>query len=130
VAQPGSPGGGQPLPPTGAPTTDEATAALDDKLGSSTGEFDQRMHEELQRLAAEAAAREGGGGPPAGRDSIPGTGPGAGGATGETTSGGGSTATGEEGGGTSGAVGGSGPGTTGSTDLPPDVGDGSKKSAE
>jgi hypothetical protein len=116
------PAGGQP-PGGGASTGDEAAAALEGELDSATNEFDQRMREELQRLAAEAAAREGRPGSAGGGGSTGGTGEGSGST--EDSGGGGSRAGAEEGDETSGAVGGSGPGATGSSEIPPDVGDGS-----
>jgi hypothetical protein len=116
--------GGKP-PQGGASTGDEAAAALEGELDSSSGEFDQRMREELQRLAAEAAAREGRTGSGGSGDSAGGAGEGTSGSAEESGGGGGSRTGAEEGDETSGAVGGSGPGATGSSEIPPDVGDGS-----
>jgi hypothetical protein len=77
------------------------------------------MREELQRLAAEAAARESGGGAPVGGGAMPGGGSGGGSASGEESS-----PSGSEGDQSSGEAGGSGPGASGSEPVPPDVGDG------
>jgi hypothetical protein len=122
----GLPGG---QPPAGSPATDSETAAvLDRQLGGSLEEFDQRMRQEMERLAEETtdAEREGsqgtGGGTGSGSGSSGGT---AGESTpsGETDSGGARGGT-EEGGDSAGSVGGSGPGGTGSDRVPADVGDG------
>lgn len=121
---PGS-GSGTPPPPGGSATADEAASVLDGELDAASREFDRKMREELQRLAAEAATRESGGGSPGGGGATTGTGTGRDGSAGEPTSGEGSSPAGQEGDQTSGEVGGSGPGGEGPSEVPDDVGDGS-----
>jgi hypothetical protein len=104
-------------PPAGSPTTgSEAAAALDKKLDGALEEFDQKMREEMQRLAEETAAAE----RTADNADVDGDAP-------SEMSGGTGEAGGEEeeGGDSGGSVGGSGPGGSGSDRIPPDVGDGS-----
>jgi hypothetical protein len=121
--QAGSSGGGLSPPDGSPPTVDEATAELDERLRESSGKFDQQMREELQRLAAEAAARESDEGITAGGGSTPTSGSGDGRAGG-SDSGAESRRSGAEGDQSSGEVGGSGPEASGSAPVPPDVGDG------
>lgn len=116
-------GGGQPPPGGGAATADEATNALDGRLRDSSEKFDQKMREELQRLAAEAAARENDGSAPAGDGTTPSSGSGDG-TAGGSDSGGGSSSSEAEGEQGSGEVGGSRAGVSSSGPVPPDVGDG------
>jgi hypothetical protein len=128
-AGPTPPSGGQ--APAGSPATgSEAAAALDHELEGALREFDQRMREEMERLAEETtdAERSGsrssggqagyeggaGGGSPGGSPRQ-GEGEARGDAGGET----------RDGSDSGGEVGGSGPGGAGSSRVPADVGDGS-----
>jgi hypothetical protein len=117
--------------PSGSPATGSETAAgLDRELEGALEEFDQRMREEMERLAEETTDAERSGSRSSGGDagSYPegSTDGGSSGGSSREGEAGGETSDGTQDGGDSGGeVGGSGPGGTGTSRVPADVGDGS-----